>query len=422
MTSLGSRFAANANRQIQSIAEDQTLNTILNRSKDNNYTIDQMLIDAMKIQDPNRRNAITQALNNRITKQQELGRIKESNRILQSDNPRQALRDSNLSVKDKLDLNKLLNEQMLFGNFQSGNQSQQNEDLPSYINQDGSINFTNASDQDLAVLSQLYPKAVESEQKRRDRIAKSKRDFAEISNKRALPYLQEIDKESKSLSLQENAGRQMLQAIRTGNLDFFSSDNLANFMPENLAIGFRTGSGQLFLTSGKEWLLGDLSRAGARPNMWIEQQISTALPKIGTSPEAQEIAVIAKLSETELKREKIKLSNEIASNSLRDNGYYPEDIAQQVEKNIKPIANEIQDKLAYRIQVLIDREKGQEAILREMENEKKDIKGKILTVERAKILKQKFNGDSEKAINWAKKHNYKIPTPAEYQRWKESGV
>ena len=70
----------------------------------------------------------------------------------------------------------------------------------------------------------------------------------------------------------------MNDAIASKNLGFWSSDNLAEITGVE---AFRSPEGAIFKTASKEYFLGNISRAGARPNQWIEQQISDMMAKIG---------------------------------------------------------------------------------------------------------------------------------------------
>ncbi len=148
--------------------------------------------------------------------------------------------------------------------------------------------------------------------------------------------------QSELLPQKEFALQNMVDALENGDLSFFSPDSLAD------ATGieaFRTPEGAGFKTAGKEFFLGSLKRAGARPNQWIEQQISDMLPKIGRSPEANLSVTEALKMEMDIQKKQIELTNSIADEMEADFGYVKRDLADQVRKRITPYANEKQKEL-----------------------------------------------------------------------------
>jgi len=474
MSTLGGNFAENANRQIQGFADQDTLDSILKRSQNTNANIDDLLFQVMNIHDPTRRAAGTNILQNRQKRNQENQKLvtekTEVNRVLNSDDPLRELNKSNLPLDTKVKLGKHINEQMLLGGISNKQpiQNQQNniaenvgspleepqsspEEIeqesietgivrttpeqvkeaiavtqpinnpalsrPSYILADGSMDLTQASASELPKLAQIYPKAVDAENKRRDRLQKSFIDRRKFASERALPFMKEMDDLQNSLLVQEDAGNLMMSASKGGNLGFFSRDSLAQMVPDRFKGAFRTGEGQLFITAGKEWLIGDIPKAGPRPNMWIEQQISGALPTIGTSKESQQIAAIAKLANTSVGREKVRIANQVADEEFRLNGFYPHNISNIVNEKLKPVAQGIQDRLSYDIGVLVEQEKGIDKLREEVRTGKKGVSGQYLTMQRLNVLREKFGDDVDKIANWSERHGYKLPSPAQYQKW-----
>ncbi len=154
--------------------------------------------------------------------------------------------------------------------------------------------------------------------------------------------LKENEKESQSIIQSESALALMEDAIANGDLSFWSLDNLAELTGIE---GFRSKEGALFKTAGKEFFLGTLTRAGARPNQFIEKQIVEMLPKIGRSTAANLSVARAFKNEIDLKKEKIRLTRELADEYERDLGYVPRNIGQVRDEKLKVYAENKQKEL-----------------------------------------------------------------------------
>lgn len=151
---------------------------------------------------------------------------------------------------------------------------------------------------------------------------------------------------AETLPQKEMALQNMNDAIQNGNLGFFSKDNLAEITGIE---GFRSPQGAVFKTAGKEFFLGSLQRAGARPNQWIEQQISDMLTKIGRSTEANLSVTEALKTELEVEKKQIELTNQLADQLENQLGYIPRDLSAQVQKLMTPYAQEKQKELKERL-------------------------------------------------------------------------
>lgn len=252
-----------------------------------------------------------------------------------------------------------------------------------------------------------------AELKRRDLEQKRFESTRKYEGELSTPYLKKIDESRDAVRTKENASDLMMNAIEEGNLDFFSKDNLANFLGK-YGEGLRTLKGAQLLNAQKEFLLGNIQRAGSRPNQWIEQQISGMLAKVGRSKEANLGVAEALSAETALERKKIELADDLASKYRKELGYVPADIGAQVDRQLSTYAKEVQNGLAYRLRELYEQEMGASGAAKQVI--KKVPQGTPLTVLMAKMFIQKY-GDVDKAIDNAKKLGYTIYSPDEIARW-----
>lgn len=233
------------------------------------------------------------------------------------------------------------------------------------------------------------------------------------SKERALPYLKEIDAERAGVRSKKLALTSMRDAIRNGDLDFFSKDNLAEFLGR-FGEGLRTSKGAELINAQKEFLLGNISRAGSRPNMYIEQQVVSMMPKLGRSVEANETIAEGLDAEQKLTEEKIRLSDELEEKYRKELGYVPPNIAALVDKELDPIADKIKDRLSYRVRTIQENEMGDKKLKESVG--KRVFPGTPLTLRMAKLLIES-TGSKEAALQMAQSLGYKVPTTQEYREY-----
>lgn len=251
-----------------------------------------------------------------------------------------------------------------------------------------------------------------AEMKRRDMERKEYREDRDFEYKRAGKFLEGIDNQRRSIRDQEESLYLMEDALASQDLSFFSPDNVANFLGK-YGDALRSAKGAQFNTALKEFLVSDIGRVGSRPNQWIEQQISTALSKIGRSREANESVVAALKARIERDRKRIELTDEIEERYRKESGIVPGNLASIVDNEMKPYEQSISDKLAYTLRNQFESENRSE--LKALSN-KKVPRGTPLTVEMATVFIEKYR-DPKKARENAEKMGYKIPTAEEYERY-----
>jgi len=154
--------------------------------------------------------------------------------------------------------------------------------------------------------------------------------------------LKENEKEARNIAESESSLGLMENAITEKDLSFWSPDNLAELTGIE---AFRSPEGAIFKTAGKEFFLGSLNRAGARPNQFIEKQIVEMLPKIGRSTAANLSVARAFRNEIDLKKEKIRLTRDLADELEGKLGYVPRNIGQLRDKKLAEYAENKQKEL-----------------------------------------------------------------------------
>ena len=189
-------------------------------------------------------------------------------------------------------------------------------------------------------------KALQSQQEAGLRVieSKAKREF-----ERAKPILARADERAEVIPAKEGSLKLMENAIEQGNLGFFSPDNLAELTGIE---AFRTPSGAQFISSGKEFFLGSIKRAGARPNIFIEKQIQKMLPKIGRSKEANLTVMAALKSEIAVEKEYQDILNRMVDEDEAKYGYIKGNIGQRSRIELQKFAEKEQDRLEQELKLI----------------------------------------------------------------------
>jgi hypothetical protein len=178
----------------------------------------------------------------------------------------------------------------------------------------------------------------------------------------------------------------------------------------------QTAQGAKLVTAGKEFLIGNLSKVSAKAqNQWLEQRFNSMFPEIGKSQTANE--TIDAMLNAEIKMNEAWLSNydRLEKEDMEKEGFVRRDISQRAHAASQSQYDQIMNETSYKTRQIYEQEKGvkwlQQNVL------KKVPKGTFLTPLSAKIMKDHFGGDVQKAIENAKKLGYKIPTKEEATEW-----
>lgn len=142
------------------------------------------------------------------------------------------------------------------------------------------------------------------------------------------PLFKELDASRKNIPLQEQAILDIQEASpQVSALDYFA--DITGFEP------LRSAEGVKLKTGIKDFFLSDLTRAGARPNMWIEQQLADALPKIGRSAEANLITAEGMKFKLDLAKKRIDTIDELMAKDREKFGFVKPDVDARAFKEMK---------------------------------------------------------------------------------------
>lgn len=287
----------------------------------------------------------------------------------------------------------------------TGLQDNQGTNQTSPSNSTGSV-FKKFSDDQLVTLTGAPDREVsepaKAELKRRDEERnlkqKEKEGWTKFGMERAKKVLDKSEEIAQSLPVKKTALKMMTDSISNKNLGFWTLDNLAEITGIE---AFRSPEGALFKTAGKEYFLGNISRAGARPNQWIEQQIADMMTKIGRTTEANLSVARALQNETDLDEERVRLTDE-TFNDLRKEGKDIGDLGSIVNSKLSKFAEQKQNELFNDLRAIkaIGENKPQKF--------HKVAQGTQISPYMVDALLDMFNNDEDKSLQAAKKLGYFI--------------
>lgn len=162
---------------------------------------------------------------------------------------------------------------------------------------------------------------------------------------RLKPILKTLDEQQAQSQIKAGALATLESAINTG-----SSGLSLDYLAELTGIErLRSPQGAQFLTASKEFFLGSLARAGARPNQWIEQQLRTFLPQFGRSEQANR--VVTEILRTNLAVEDAypRFINQVMEEDYAEYGDLRPNVQQRAQERWKEFADAEQEKLQKRI-------------------------------------------------------------------------
>jgi len=265
--------------------------------------------------------------------------------------------------------------------------------------------FRKLSDDQLVVSTGAEDREVsepaKAELKRREEEAKINRsresDVFKSDLARSSKLLEEADQISMVIPQKRSSLQTMRDAVVTKDLSFFTPDNMAEMTGIE---GLRSPEGALFKTAGKEYFLGNIQRAGARPNQWIEQQISDMLPKMGRSVEANLSVMRALENELALDQARVDFTNSI-SDKLRSEGDYSQGkLGRLLNQQMSEFAMKKQDILFNDLRAIKSISENKPQTFKKVES------GTKISDYMVQSLLKQFNNDPKKAAQEAKKLGY----------------
>ena len=245
------------------------------------------------------------------------------------------------------------------------------------------------------------PAKAELKRRQEDRAINQKRDSDVFKSElgRSSKIIERADQIAEQIPQKRTAINLMKDAVANRNLGFFSPDNIAELTGIE---GFRSPEGAIFKTAGKEYFLGNIARAGARPNQWIEQQIADMLAKIGRSPEANLSVLRALENELDLDEARVRLTQDISDRLKSEGDYGQGKLGSMVNKELSQYAEQKQVALFNDLRAIKAIAENEPQKFRKVE------KGTQVSDFMAQALLKQFNNDPKKAAEEAKKLGYEF--------------
>lgn len=253
----------------------------------------------------------------------------------------------------------------------------------------------------MSAIPELKPVA-EAELKKREIDQKKFEGERKYHSQTAIPYMKSIDEERDALRKQELSQRELDSAIAEANTGGFTINNIARIFnrPELLS-----ASGAQLVGASKELLIANLGTISGRPNQFLEQQFTFALPELGKSKAANATLAESTRANSAIIRAKHEISDRLADEDMKRYGYVRNDVGARVSKEMAPIAREIEDRAAFRVKEIIEGQKSDRELRKDAV--KKVPQGTPLTPKMAAIFLER-HGTPEKAFENAKKLGYDI--------------
>lgn len=186
---------------------------------------------------------------------------------------------------------------------------------------------------------------IESRRRVDEQSAKIPQLKTELGLKRDAELLSTADSIRNLLPTEEASLNAMEDAVELGNQSFFSMDNLADTTGLEW---FRTARGGQFKTGAKTFLINNVTKFGARPNQYIEQQVADALAKTGRSKEANLASLALTRFDSEVKKKYVQILDE-----LEESGdYEPGGLGRRATKLMQPVIEQMQTELSNKLNEL----------------------------------------------------------------------
>jgi hypothetical protein len=249
-----------------------------------------------------------------------------------------------------------------------------------------------------------------AEQERRVAQSKEGRADRDFSYKRAEPQFKKIDKIRDTLPIAESALSELQYALDSGELDGWNQNYFASLFGK-YGERFVTDKGAIAQTAIKEYLLNNISRVGGRPNQWIEQQISGALPSLGKSATANRAIVKMFSAAARRDQKEVEVFDSIVAPYENAGLPLPLGIDRLVAEEMKVFDIENKKQLAIDLAEIADSNKTDEQIEKTILD--KVPGGTPITSRRAKILDEKY-GSKSKSV--ARKLGYDVDAPSSDER------
>lgn len=278
------------------------------------------------------------------------------------------------------------------------------------FNKDQLTELTGAPDREIAEPAKQQLNNLREDEKRTDKKFEADRKY---HSKTSDPIVTEANDILKKYPVRKGLINQQRLDISSGN-----TTGLKPFLVEKTGLEFwRTPEEARFKTAAKQRFIENLSSigGGARPNMFIEQQLVGAQAALGRDEEANQTVLDMEEFIDDLEAKRAQYIREIANEDQKTKGYVRNDVAARADEKMGSYAKQRQEQMAYDIRSRKEQKMSDYDLTKDIISQKV-VPGTPLTKRAARILMIK-NGDNEqKASDQARKLGYTIPGPEIYNR------
>jgi hypothetical protein len=227
----------------------------------------------------------------------------------------------------------------------------------------------------------------------------------EYQSKKAHDVLDKVALSKENLAQRRTDYKIAEQAIRQSPGDIGSTKN---FLSDALHLPMlKTASGAAFSAAMKDAFINSIKQVpGVRPNQWIEQQVQSAMARIGQSDEANLNALALGNFKLDLEERYNEIVDALEDQYMSRGQNVPGTIGKEAYKLMKPYVEERQKELAYDMRVNFEKEQGPKA----MSSLKTVPEGTPLTVEMGQVIYEKADENKEDALKIARNLGYSIPS------------
>ena len=227
----------------------------------------------------------------------------------------------------------------------------------------------------------------------------------EYQSKKAHDVLDKVALSKENIEQRRTDYKIAEQAIRQSPGDIGSTKN---FLSDAFHLPMlKTASGAAFSAAMKDAFINSIKQVpGVRPNQWIEQQVQSAMARIGQSDEANLNALSLGNFKLDLEERYNEIVDALEDQYMSRGQNVPGTIGKEAYKLMKPYVEERQQELAYDMRVNFEKEQGPKA----MGSLKTVPEGTPLTVEMAQVIYEKAGENQEDALKIAKNLGYSIPS------------
>lgn len=239
----------------------------------------------------------------------------------------------------------------------------------------------------------------------RKEAAKATSEQIKREEARSAPILKKIDEE-RSVLPRKQAAINAMKRNAAGNIKDRLQNVFADYTGNEL---FRGAKAAQFITGGKELFFSSLGRAGGRPSVFLEQKVEQMLGDYNRTEEAKLSLGEMFQFDHDLQQKETEIYDQLSEQFVNDIGYVPGNIGKIADEIIKPYAKQREEKLAYDIQRIHEKENP-----KDLQRPIKVSHGTPLTIEKAQVLLKQTNGDKVQAEKLAKQMGYTIPSQQTY--------